>query len=435
MRCNAKPYQDKEPYFFVSYCHKDSNRVFPIIERLARKGFRLWYDEGIQAGSEWPEIIAEHLYSSDACVIFLSNEYAQSHNCRKETNYAIMKKIPVIAVYLEETHLSPGMELQLGLIQYVMEKDDYGVDEICEELSASELLEECLGKPDLSIILQDYENLVEESVDTSDEKKEKWIDRWFKGKGRRREKKTEMSSDSMEVESQEINSKDDDPVTVLMESSEDDIETVAVESLDVYLFRCRTGEKIKLAEGLSKIGRSSEKCSICIDDNIKIGREHAEVRVIGGHCFIKDLHSSNHTYVNKEKIQEEKIIELHNGDEVILADEVFEVIIEEKTEDGQNRFYLIESGSGDRIELEKEYFSVGRSDTKSDFVIKNNPKIGRCHAVFSIDKGKSRVCVADQDSKNGTYVNGEKICSGKEIWLKDGDEIMFADQAFTFHVS
>ena len=83
MRCNAKPYQDKEPYFFVSYCHKDSHRVFPIIERLARKGFRLWYDEGIQAGSEWPEIIAEHLYSADACVIFLSNEYAQSHNCRK----------------------------------------------------------------------------------------------------------------------------------------------------------------------------------------------------------------------------------------------------------------------------------------------------------------------------------------------------------------
>ncbi len=435
MRCNAKPYQDKEPYFFVSYCHKDSHRVFPIIERLARKGFRLWYDEGIQAGSEWPEIIAEHLYSADACVIFLSNEYAQSHNCRKETNYAIMKKIPVIAVYLEETHLSPGMELQLGLIQYVMEQNDYGVDEICEKLGDSELLKECLGEPDLSISLQDYENFVEESADLSEEKKEKWIDRWFKEKVRKREKKSEISSDNLEVEIPKKSNMDDDPVTVLMGSSEDDIETVAVESLNVYFYRCSTGEKIKLAEGLSKIGRSSEKCSLCIDGNIKIGREHAEVRVIGGHCFIKDLYSSNHTYVNKEKIQEEKIMELHSGDEVMLADEVFEVIIEEGMEDNQNRFYLVDSGSGDRIEIEKEYFSVGRSDTKSDFVIKNNPKIGRCHAVFSIDRKKSRVCVADQDSKNGTYVNGEKICSGKEIWLKDGDEIMFADQVFIFHVS
>ena len=28
---------------------------------MADYGFRIWYDEGIEAGTEWPEYIAEHL--------------------------------------------------------------------------------------------------------------------------------------------------------------------------------------------------------------------------------------------------------------------------------------------------------------------------------------------------------------------------------------
>jgi hypothetical protein len=45
-------YEGKEPYIFVSYAHKDSPAVFHIVEQLSARGYRIWYDEGIEPGSE-----------------------------------------------------------------------------------------------------------------------------------------------------------------------------------------------------------------------------------------------------------------------------------------------------------------------------------------------------------------------------------------------
>ena len=35
-------YMGEEPYIFVSYSHKDSERVWPIIARLQADRFRVW---------------------------------------------------------------------------------------------------------------------------------------------------------------------------------------------------------------------------------------------------------------------------------------------------------------------------------------------------------------------------------------------------------
>lgn len=40
-RCNVKPYEGPESYIFVSYCHKDRHLVFPLVERMARDGYRV----------------------------------------------------------------------------------------------------------------------------------------------------------------------------------------------------------------------------------------------------------------------------------------------------------------------------------------------------------------------------------------------------------
>ena len=36
-------YEGQEPYIFISYAHKDSNTVLPIIQGLQERGFRVWY--------------------------------------------------------------------------------------------------------------------------------------------------------------------------------------------------------------------------------------------------------------------------------------------------------------------------------------------------------------------------------------------------------
>ena len=72
---NIKPYEGKKDYIFISYSHRDKEQVYPIIEQLQRDGYRVWYDEGIHPGSEWPEIIAEHLNDSAICFAFVTQNY------------------------------------------------------------------------------------------------------------------------------------------------------------------------------------------------------------------------------------------------------------------------------------------------------------------------------------------------------------------------
>lgn len=45
-------YEGSEPYIFVSYSHKDSATVLPVISELQAEGFRVWYDASIEAGTE-----------------------------------------------------------------------------------------------------------------------------------------------------------------------------------------------------------------------------------------------------------------------------------------------------------------------------------------------------------------------------------------------
>ncbi len=141
MKTLLRPYEGTLPYLFVSYAHKNDAAVLEIISTLQSRGFRVWYDEGIEAGSEWPESIASHLERAQLVLAFLSPAYLRSDNCRKEMHYALTKKKPVINVYLEPTELSPGMEMQIGnlfaLMKYTYPSEEYFYD----KLFSAELLD------------------------------------------------------------------------------------------------------------------------------------------------------------------------------------------------------------------------------------------------------------------------------------------------------
>lgn len=136
MKTLLRPYEGTLPYLFVSYAHANDAAVLEIISTLQARGFRVWYDEGIEAGSEWPESIASHLERAQLVLAFLSPAYLRSDNCRKEMHYALTKKKPVINVYLEATELSPGMEMQIGnlfaLMKYTYPSEAYFYDKLFE---------------------------------------------------------------------------------------------------------------------------------------------------------------------------------------------------------------------------------------------------------------------------------------------------------------
>lgn len=140
-----KAYEGKEPYIFISYAHKDSDRVLPIIQGLQDRGFRVWYDAGIEAGTEWPEYIAEHLDGCTCFLAFLSQSALESPNCRREINFAIDLRKDPLAVYLEEVQLTLGMRMQLGTLQAMFSYRHKTMESFLETLAGSVMLKPCQG--------------------------------------------------------------------------------------------------------------------------------------------------------------------------------------------------------------------------------------------------------------------------------------------------
>ena len=118
-----KPYEGDKPYIFISYAHADSEAVMSIVTDMNDHGYRIWYDEGIEVGSEWPECIASHLTGAQLVLAFISNNYMKSDNCRREMHYALSKRIRIINVFLESTQMTPGMEMQIGSIFALMRQN------------------------------------------------------------------------------------------------------------------------------------------------------------------------------------------------------------------------------------------------------------------------------------------------------------------------
>lgn len=113
-------YTGTAPFIFVSYAHKDGAIVFPELARLRGLGYRIWYDEGIDPGNEWPEEIAAALQACRHFLVFISPRAVASKNVRDEINFAINREKRVLAVHLEETALPAGLELRMGQVQAVM---------------------------------------------------------------------------------------------------------------------------------------------------------------------------------------------------------------------------------------------------------------------------------------------------------------------------
>ena len=97
-----KPYEGTRPFLFISYAHKQSDLVVNTIRILHEKGYRLWYDEGIPAGSDWPANIAQHMQDCEKVVFFLSARAMESNNCYSEMRTASREGKPILIVRLED---------------------------------------------------------------------------------------------------------------------------------------------------------------------------------------------------------------------------------------------------------------------------------------------------------------------------------------------
>lgn len=109
------PYRGSAPYIFISYAHADMRRVTDILSALSARGYRIWYDEGIEAGAAWPETIAQRLSDAALVLVCSSQSALASQNCAREISYAADRKKNVAYVRLDDAKPAGGVGMQLSV--------------------------------------------------------------------------------------------------------------------------------------------------------------------------------------------------------------------------------------------------------------------------------------------------------------------------------
>ena len=91
---------------------------------------------------------------------------------------------------------------------------------------------------------------------------------------------------------------------------------------------------------------------------------------------------------------------------------------------------LIRRKTGERSDVKRPLFLIGKERQRADFWIADNEAVSRIHAGI-VCKGDECYLI-DRNSTNGTYLNERRIESGQEVLLKPGDRIKLADEELDF---
>lgn len=92
--------------------------------------------------------------------------------------------------------------------------------------------------------------------------------------------------------------------------------------------------------------------------------------------------------------------------------------------------YLVYLRTRKQIPVDKPVFKIGKESSQVDYTIVGNSAVSRSHAkiITRVDK----YFLEDTQSKNGTFLNGTRLTSGKAVQINHGDKLVFANEEFEF---
>jgi len=99
---------------FFSYRSVDRERVRPIHDAFAERGFEVFWDQEVPAGADWDNWIRQHLSKSKCVIVFWSAASVESDNVRHEALVAKGqgKLIPVLLEPLKPEQFPLGLHSQ-----------------------------------------------------------------------------------------------------------------------------------------------------------------------------------------------------------------------------------------------------------------------------------------------------------------------------------
>lgn len=97
--------------------------------------------------------------------------------------------------------------------------------------------------------------------------------------------------------------------------------TVIMDQPEAMLHRIANNSITHITKDNFTIGKRNG--DLVIPDNKYISRSHCEIYLYSGRYFLKDIGSKNGTFLNDIRLEPSSEVELHDGDEIRLADERF----------------------------------------------------------------------------------------------------------------
>ena len=150
MSVQAERYEGAEPYVFISYSHADSERVLAIVAAMEKRGYRIWYDAGINAGQQWTETLANKIAGCELFLLFASVSYIASFApdsmrpfCRLEFLHAQKTRRQMIPVRLDETAFPNELNFLIGNPQQIRPAADETAEAFAARLDAEPLFQCC----------------------------------------------------------------------------------------------------------------------------------------------------------------------------------------------------------------------------------------------------------------------------------------------------
>ena len=113
-------YTGTEPYLFVSYSHRDSEKVYPILDAFYDKKYRIWYDESCENGNDFRDELRQRIEKAEAVLLFVSENSMASPFCGMEIIVARENQKRLFPIYLDEVPLPPAFQLLLANTHHSM---------------------------------------------------------------------------------------------------------------------------------------------------------------------------------------------------------------------------------------------------------------------------------------------------------------------------
>lgn len=139
----------EKPYMFFSYAHKESETGMQIIKGLKKAGFNLWYDEGIEVGTEYSDFIAEHIEGCKVFVCLMDENYIASRYCRDEIDFALNREIDILIIYkkeLKDLDIPAGLKMRTSRYQAVFLNRFGSMEKFMDSMSKADILSPCNEK-------------------------------------------------------------------------------------------------------------------------------------------------------------------------------------------------------------------------------------------------------------------------------------------------